>query len=244
MAFCPNCGAQIDDSAKFCNFCGAKMDAAPVRSVPEPPITEPMPAAPEIPEAPELPAEPVVSVEPGAEPAPGEAAQSIPPEPVFTEAAPQPVYTEPASQPIYAQPIYSEPPKKKSKKWLIPVIILAALALIGVAVLALRGIGGRAASNDPNLGTYKATSVSMYGIDLDPDEIFEGGFILELQSGGKCRIKAGDTSGYGTWKLEDGVLTVDDSSSTIEGKLEDGVITIENMLDMGLNITLEKQEDE
>ena len=123
------------------------------------------------------------------------------------------------------------------------MIILAVLATFAIGALVLRSFVGRV-TDDPNLGTYKATSVSMYGLDLDPDDIFEGGFVMELMPGGICRIQAGENKGSGTWKIEDGVITVNDGSSTIEGKLEDGVITIENMLDMGLDITLVKLEDE
>ncbi|MGC8502931.1 zinc-ribbon domain-containing protein [Desulfurella sp.] len=27
--FCPNCGKEIDDSSKFCKFCGAKIEKKP-----------------------------------------------------------------------------------------------------------------------------------------------------------------------------------------------------------------------
>ena len=244
MAFCPYCGAQIDDGAAFCGSCGAKLGAPePVRSAPEPEITDSVPAVPEIPEAPAVPvesAEPVVSADPAVYEAPE--APSVTSAPVqAADAAPaQPIYA--AAQPAYAQPIYGEQPKKKSRKWLIPVIILAALALIGIAVLVFGG-SGRAAANDPNLGLYKGSTASMYGMDLNLDEIFEGGFTIELQKGGKCRIEAGENKGNGTWTLEDGVISINDGTSTIEGKLENGVITLENMLDMGVDITLVKVEE-
>ena len=38
------------------------------------------------------------------------------------------------------------------------------------------------------------------------------------------------------------VITIDDNHSVITGTLSDGVLTLENMLDMGLNMTMEKQE--
>ena len=244
MAFCPYCGSQIDDSATFCGFCGAKVGGAPepVRSAPEPELSDPVPAVPDIPDAPAVPIEPTaseVNVDPGAFAAPEAPVEAPKPEqPIYSAPAPQPTY----AQPAYAQPIYPDQPKKKSKKWLIPVIIAAALALIGIAFLAFGG-SGRAAANDPNLGLYKATTASMYGMDFDLDDIFEGGFTIELQKGGKCRIQAGDEKGMGTWSLDEGVLTVDDGTSTIEGKLADGVITLEDMLGMGLDITLVKVEE-
>ena len=247
MDFCPYCGSLIDDSAKVCSNCGTKLDGAPapVRSETEPAYSDPVPqaavavpAAPDIPEVPAIPAEPsapVLSADPGVYAAP-EAPAAVP-------QTAQPIYAEGSPQPVYASPIYPEQPKKKSKKWLIPVIVLAILALIGVGFLALRSLGGRAAS-DPYIGTYKATTVSMYGLDLDPDDIFDGGFVIELREGGKCYIQAGDAKGTGTWEVNDGVITVNDGSSSIEGKIDDDVITIENMLDMGLDITMVKLEDE
>ena len=244
MAFCPYCGSQIDDSATFCSFCGAKVGGAqePVRSAPEPEISDPVPAVPEIPDAPAVPIEPTaseVNADPGVFAAPEAPVEAPKPEqPIYSAPAPQQTY----AQPAYAQPIYPEQPRKKSKKWLIPVIILAALALIGIAILAFGG-SGRAAANDPNLGLYKATTASMYGMDFDVDDIFEGGFTIELQKGGKCRIQAGDEKDTGTWKLEDGKITISDSTSSVEGKISDGVITLENMLDMGLDITLVKVEE-
>ena len=244
MAFCPYCGSQIDDGISFCGSCGAKLGGLqePVRSVPEQEISDPVPVVPEIPDVPAAPAEPTATAagfEPGTYAAPQTSVEvPIPEQQVYAAPASQQTY----AQPAYAQPIYPEQPKKKSKKWLIPVIILAVLALIGIAVLAFGG-SDRAAANDPNLGLYKATSASMYGMDLNLDDIFDGGFTIELQKGGKCRIQAGEEKGIGTWSLEDGILTVNDGTSTIEGKLEDGVFTVENMLDMGLNMTLEKVEE-
>ncbi|MBR3928595.1 MAG: zinc ribbon domain-containing protein [Clostridia bacterium] len=42
--FCNNCGKQISDRAKFCNFCGAKVEAAaPAASAQPKPVMEPIP---------------------------------------------------------------------------------------------------------------------------------------------------------------------------------------------------------
>ena len=38
MIYCSNCGAQLDDSAKFCNNCGAPQEVAPVAAPVEAPV--------------------------------------------------------------------------------------------------------------------------------------------------------------------------------------------------------------
>lgn len=107
MPFCVNCGNQLDDSARFCARCGAKVTPiAPVAEAPviiAPSIDEPTykPAAVEEPAAPVYEA-PVYEE-------PEEATVYFPP---VTKAPVQqePVYQEPAYQePVYQEPVYQEP---------------------------------------------------------------------------------------------------------------------------------------
>ena len=143
-----------------------------------------------------------------------------------------------AEQPVYAKPVE----KKPAPKWLLPAAIVAVLALIGILFFATRGGGTKGADKDPNLGVYEATLVEMYGMQLDPDDIYEQGFSIELKANGTCEINADGEKGRGNWTLEGDQIAIDDGHSTINGKLSDGTMKLENMLDMGLDMTLEKQE--
>lgn len=265
MAICPYCGSQIGDQAEICGFCGGKLTPAPavmpeellreipeaeteseyegipddilgsvlgslgIRSVPAERAPEPLTAAPaDDPAVGEI-TEPLAAEE---IPAAGE----VPAAPDFAEAPVIPA----AEQPVYAQPVYAQPAEKKpAPKWVLPAVILAVLALIGILFFATRG-GGKA--NDPNLGVYKAATVEMYGMQLNADDIYQNGFTIELKSNGVCEINSDGQKGRGKWTLDGDVITIDDNHSVITGTLSDGVLTLENMLDMGLNMTMEKQE--
>ena len=214
-------------------------DIPAVEEVPEAPVAREIPEIPAE-ETPEIPVAEEVPVIPAAEAVPEipvpEAAPVIP----ATEAAPViPATEEAPAVPAAEQPVYAQPVEKKSTpKWLIPAVAIAALALIGILFFATRG--GKSA--DPNLGVYKATLVEIYSMQLDPDEVYDGGFTIELKADGSCEIDAGGQIGKGTWTLEEDVFTVDDGRSTITGTLSDGTMNLINMLDMGLDMTLEKQE--
>lgn len=73
--FCTNCGNNIPDGSKFCTYCGAMVEAAPVKPEPQPiveaqfqpePVAEPQPTAQFQPEAP---VEPQFQPQPQTEPA-------------------------------------------------------------------------------------------------------------------------------------------------------------------------------
>ncbi|MBE5760865.1 MAG: zinc-ribbon domain-containing protein [Clostridiales bacterium] len=109
MKFCQNCGAQIDDNAKFCTECGTKVETVQVSPAqPAAPVYE-APAQPAAPvyEAPAQPAAPVYEA-PAQPAAPVYEAPAQPAAPVY-EAPAQPaapVYEAPA-QP--AAPMYQAP---------------------------------------------------------------------------------------------------------------------------------------
>lgn len=128
--FCENCGKKLEEGSLFCNVCGAKQPQ-PVFCIQCGKRLEPrslfcngcgasqMPKAPEatVPQAPELPraAEPMIPEMP---------------EPVLTK---WPQMEEPPCEEPPVQEVSNK--KKKSKKWLIPVIAL--VAAIAVAAMLL-----------------------------------------------------------------------------------------------------------
>ena len=143
--FCENCGAKLEEDARFCGVCGTKVTLPePAESQPAPenggqlPLEEGTAPAPEAVE-PEPAGEPVLS-----EPVP-EPVADLPPQPVV-----QPVYVEPP-QPV-AQPVYVEPPqpvaapakrpyRPKSKPHIALRIPLQILSFILCLVLAVSLVG-------------------------------------------------------------------------------------------------------
>jgi hypothetical protein len=172
--------------------------------------------------------------------APTEALFSAPTEELPAAPAVEEAPVIPEEPPVYAQPVYAQPaePQKKNK-WLVPAIIAGCLALI-VLLFALRGCSGK--SGDPNVGVYKATQMEMYGVQLDPDELYDGGFVIELKPNGDCELTVGGNTDKGSWTMEDGEVSIDFGSSVITGTVADGEMKLENMLDMGLDVVLEKNE--
>ena len=144
------------------------------------------------------------------------------------------------AQPAAVESVYAQPVEKKKNSWLLPAIIVGALALICILFFATRGGGSKSA--DPNLGSYKATVVKMYGMELDAENVYDDGFIIELKANGTCEINSDGQKGKGKWTLEGDKLSIDDGHNVITGTLSDGVLVLENMLDMGLDMIMEKQE--
>ncbi|MBP5605567.1 MAG: zinc-ribbon domain-containing protein, partial [Ruminiclostridium sp.] len=160
--FCGNCGQKIEDSAKFCPFCGSQTQipeeikpaesAAPAET-PAEPAAFVQPAAPvEAPAEPAAFVQPAASVEAPAEPAAfvqSAAPVETPAEPAaFVQpAAPVEAPTEPAAfvQPTapveasaepaaFVQPAAPVKPKKKGKAGLVIGVSAAAVVLGGAAV--------------------------------------------------------------------------------------------------------------
>ena len=142
--FCKNCGMELPDGVKFCTGCGAELSPSPMSDAPAPASKLRMSnsfsgsAAPKAAAAPSNPtpdyAAPTAygtpagdSWQPNAAAAPSNPASGYAAPPYGYSTAPvQPGYPPMAAQPVYAQ--------KKSKKWLIPVIIGAVVAVAAAVV--------------------------------------------------------------------------------------------------------------
>ena len=155
--FCPKCGNQCEDGQRFCNDCGAPLDAAPAADEPvaEEPVTEETAAAAEeaVGEVSEAAAAAGEAVEetPEFEQPPVE--QPTPEQPVFVSPFEQPEYRQPAPQ--YQPPAFQPqetlgqfpeippvPLKKKSGvgRWIVRIVISCLPLLLTYLALFVSGI--------------------------------------------------------------------------------------------------------
>ena len=119
----------------------------------------------------------------------------------------------------------------------ISSIILALFILVNLAACG----GNSAKSEEPNVGTWNAISVSMLGITQEIEEVFEQGVSLELESNGKFNLNMDGEKANGKWKYEDGSLTLNGDGLDLTGTIENGILTLNNMLDTGLDLIFEKE---
>ena len=116
-------------------------------------------------------------------------------------------------------------------------LLLAAALLAGLA-----GCGGKnEANDDPNLGVWTAKTGEMLGITIDVTDMFDGGFTIELKSGGKCALTVSGKKANGNWTLDNGAFSVKGGGIDCKGRLENGKLTLEDVMDMGITLHFEKE---
>ena len=122
------------------------------------------------------------------------------------------------------------------------LLTLGGIALAVILLIALvSSCGGGADADDPNLGVYNAVTAEMWGMEMPITDMFENGVSIELKEKGKCVMNIDGTTGKGKWTLEDGVFYAEAGGAELNGTLEKGVLYAENVLDMGVNLTFEKE---
>ena len=114
---------------------------------------------------------------------------------------------------------------------------LAAILLVLALVLALAACG----EPDPNLGTYKGTTVEMEGFTLPITEAWEKGFDIELKSGGWATLTIDGEDINVKWALNGETITITASDGEFTGTLIDGTIVLKNLLDRGMDATFVKE---
>ena len=147
-AFCPECGNKLEGDEFLCPSCGFKLaERPPVAPPPAPPVAPPKveqqapPVAPppvtpppviqQTPPAPPVTTPPPVSQQtpPVMQTPPPPANQQVPPVmPPQPKPQPQPITYQPSPQQQYV------PPKKKSKAWLVILLIVLGVILVGGGV--------------------------------------------------------------------------------------------------------------
>ncbi|HPS83397.1 MAG TPA: zinc ribbon domain-containing protein [Bacteroidales bacterium] len=149
-AFCPECGNKLEGDEFLCPSCGFKLaerppvapppaqQQVPPVAPPPPPVSQPTPPPPPVNQQvpPVAPPPPPVNQQtpPVATPPPPVNKQVPPVVPPPPKPQPQPA---PQSQPITYQPSPQQqyvPPKKKSKAWLVILLIVLGVILVGGGV--------------------------------------------------------------------------------------------------------------
>lgn len=233
MKFCSNCGAQLQDNARFCGGCGQKQEVTPVQETPvyEAPVYE----APvyEVPVQEEPVYEAPVYEAPVYE-------APVPEAPVYeapvyeAPAYEAPVYEAPAYEvpqqqyePAYGAPVYdpvgygmAAPQQPKKKKTGLIVGISVAVVAVVVLVVALIMIFGGSAGNETV--HYEAYSCQMYGMELGVDDEW-----IELHPDGTATIRLVYDDYEGTWKQDGTKLTIKMDGEKYVGTLKNGEIEME-----------------
>ncbi len=228
MIQCPNCHASISETAVFCPDCGTKVPTAEVLEPPAATTTE----------------KESTTVAPSPNQPESEATASAP---VFKSYTP-PSYTaipndhanssssinKDSTQPV----IPSQ--KKRMSKWIYIVGGILGVVIIALILVRLFNVPGKA--SDPNAGVYQAVSAEMWGIKVDVNEVFDGGFLIELKDNGKCRITVGTDAANGKWTLDGEKFEVKGGGISCVGTLGNGLMVLENVLDSGILLTLQREK--
>ena len=107
---------------------------------------------------------------------------------------------------------------KRLGLWLLALCMLLSLACAG---------GSANDVDDPNLGLYKATTMTYAGYELGVEDLFEEGFTIELKANSKCELVADGDKANGKWTLNGTDFTVKGGGIDCAGTLEDGVMKLQ-----------------
>ncbi len=121
------------------------------------------------------------------------------------------------------------------------ILFKPAVLILAVMMFVLAGCGDDGA-DDPNLGIYKAKSAEMSGFTVGVEDVFEGGFTVELKKKGKARLEADGDGGNIKWTLDGNKFHAEGGGAVLDGTLSDGVMVLENVMDSGMTLTLECDE--
>ncbi len=122
---------------------------------------------------------------------------------------------------------------RKNKQWTLAICLIACLSL-------LAGCGKK--EDDPNAGTYIGTSAEAFGMEMDIEDYYEGGVSIELNGGGKGKMYLGEDDFKIKWELDGDDFHASGSGADLDGTLSDGVLYLEDMMGMGVNMTLVCEE--
>lgn len=134
-------------------------------------------------------------------------------------------------------------PKAKSGRSKAPFIIGGAvLVFLLLIVLLIRGCTGAVKDAfDPNLGVYNATTAEMFGMEMDVTDVWEGGVSIELKAKDKCVFTIDGEQYNIKWTLDGSDIRIKGKGLDCEGTLNRGVLVLQDVMDMGVNLTFQKE---
>ena len=123
---------------------------------------------------------------------------------------------------------------------------LFSLLLLLCMLLSLAACG-ESGPADPNCGTYVGVYGEAYGVQVDIHDMYEKGFTIELQNGGKGRIEVDGTKAGLKWTLTGEAIHIEGTGLSgrdlvLDGTVSGGVMTLEDVMDSGVAIRLECAE--
>ncbi len=112
------------------------------------------------------------------------------------------------------------------------IVLLTLLMML--VVTACGGAGGDA-------DIYIGTEVTMMGMTMSPEEVYEGGITLALDDSGGATLTMDGEDYNAEWEVSNGEFILTQGSDSFTGTMEGDVVKIINLLDMGLDITFVKE---
>ena len=86
------------------------------------------------------------------------------------------------------------------------------------------------------LGVYHADKAMAFGTEVDISTMWEKGFSIELQEGGKCIAVVDGTRGEASWSLDGENFMFSMSGMELTGTFSDGVICLKDIMGTGVDL--------
>lgn len=107
------------------------------------------------------------------------------------------------------------------------------LALVAVGLFSWRG----------ETQIWTAVAVEMPGLSAPVETVLEGGFRLELKSGGGCLLKIGGEQLRARWRQKQGEIRIRGGGVRTEGSVEEDVMVLEDVMGWRFILIRENSKD-
>ncbi len=230
MRTCTNCGAELQEDAKFCWQCGQKVetdqDAAEIAQL-EAAFKMPAPPVITVPEGVEEETEELVPPEEEPEAEPNEESEAVT---AAEQESQQSSGAQPPVPPVYNSQTDGRDPYRRKPTETTPgnknVVFLAigsTIALIVILIVAIVALLGEPKGNKPadNKGKYYGTSCVIAGVETGAEEEW-----IDLQKKDRVTLFINGETYQGTWDLDGEELTILQGGDEFRGTLKDGILEL------------------